>query len=153
MNFKIVLPLTLCLISSLSSAQNDPAPSTIDGAREAARIQFERDIGVAETELLAAKIAGKAKSETLETLRLMIVSGHHVSRDVVLAEMEAAKALVDVVIEKKARLDFLRAEAARLHIPIATIEKPAPSKPSFAPVRNRANEPIILKAATETAAR
>lgn len=146
MKLNIVLPLIFSLLCSFSLAQEAASPA-IESAREAARIQFERDIGLAEAELLAAKAAAKNASGRLDALRSMLLAGRNIPNDFVLEEMEAAKETVAVVEKKRARRDFLRSEAARLDIPVTTVVKETPLKPSFAPVHNRANDQIVMKAA------
>lgn len=86
-----------------------------------------------------ARIADKMRTRALED--------RYFPAATLQAELELLRSTVDVFEEKKAKRDLLRAEAERLHIPVSKVEKPPTLKPSFAPVRNRANDPIVLKPA------
>jgi hypothetical protein len=158
-----LLIILLLLVPAIAGAQ-EPAKSVgasvpdveqitqtaaILSAREAARIQFERDIGLAESEFAAAKAVVHVATDRLEALQSMMAAGRVVSKELANEEIASAMAASDACQKKKDRLDFLRTEAARLHIPVSIVEKPLPPKPSYAPVHNRANEAIVMKPVTD----
>lgn len=111
-----------------------PVSPEVATARESARIQFERDIGVADAELATAQRAVLAEHAVLKQMHERALRGEGT-----LAEAQeegiAVKAVMDDYVAKKTRCLFLRSEALRLNIPVSAMPPPPPPLPSLRPTR------------------
>lgn len=153
MNTALPLAISVILFGSISHspAQDAAQAAGIASAREAARIQFERDLGAAEIELAVADKNFKSATQFSDQVIARATRGERFSSEALQRVLDDLRSATLAYQTTKNRRDFLILEAARLNIPIspdrpyASAEKEAVRAPTQ-PVRNRANDKIVLNA-------
>jgi hypothetical protein len=130
------------------SSEETTKAAGVAAARESARIQFERDIGLAEANLkgvIASLTAENEYANGVLTDTVLSANGG-ISRDVLDARVASIATAKQIVLEKSAYLDWLHAEAARLGIPIAKRADPDPAGAVFE-VSEKAKARLRLRSA------